>query len=1206
MRLNIVGLICWCLLAASAVAAEPDKAALAQQVQAILKANCYRCHGQDGVFEGGMNFILDAAKLAARKKIVPGKPDESPLYLRVMKGAMPPVDEQPRPSAADKAILKQWIEVGAPGPSAATAARRHITPADEYRAMLADLETMDRRGRRFVRYFSLAHLYNLGLSDDELQTYRNALSKLVNSLSWHHRIAVPQPVDEEKTLLRVDLRWYMWDAGQWNRLLAEYPYGVLDDSATARAVMVGCATKLPLLRGDWFIANACRPPLYFDLLQLPNSIAELERQLRVDAAVDIQQERVARAGFNGSGVSKNNRILERHDSVHGAYWRTYDFEAVPQNLVERNGVLPDQRNIFAFPLGPAGVASGTPFLQAGGEAIFSLPNGLHGFMLVNAVGTRVDKAAIQIVSDPKRPDRAVETGVSCMSCHLGGINPKADQVRDFVAKNSQAFSRGDAELIRALYPPEAKMKKLMEEDAERYRRAVAAAGAKVTKTEPVSTLTLRYEADVDLPTAAAEAGFSPEEFREKIAGSEILARNLGPLRVDGGTVSRQVFVQSFGDLVRDLKLGTLFAANANGGTLPDNTGDLDPLESQGNQTNHAAFSRDGKLALLAGGDRSVRLFDVIANRDIRRFVGHTASVWCVAFSPDERQALSGSMDGTVRLWDVATGQELKRLDGHLSLVAAVAFSPDGKYGISGGYDGAAVVWQLDPGREVARFEKLAKYIHSVAFTPDGKRALVGGDNLARLIGVFDGLEVRSFPGHTGVVTAIALSANGKWLLTGSDDRTVRLWDVASGKEVHQFRGHAGPIKDVAFAPSGKAILSGAADHTVRLWERGSGKELAVFSKHADSLARVAFIDEGKQTLSVSRDGAVKYWPLKKFEALVTAPVAELPAVPKTEQRVEALKPIAVIPINGTIGNLTLSPNRKWLFLLNRTSSRLTQIDSNSLKVTHELWVKGCETFCLTRDGKTIATFLPDDGRATIALVDPVPLSLRVQFRVDVSPYDIAATDAGLIFLSGESGGWADVAVVDVKKQALIARWGGVWNRSLLQLSAGQDRLYVSSQGVSPGKLEAFPIPTKLEDKPSAINASLNGLPAGGPFTIAPDGQFAIFQTGSAVRLSANASDDMQAGVKLTAHLSAAADAERGLLFLLAADGFTVKQYSYPELQWQKDLRLGALAQQIAFDGHAGRLYASVIDPQALRDRPRARGIGDVHVYESREWITGKR
>src|SRR5262249_13045828 len=183
--------------------------------------------------------------------------------------------------------------------------RTRIVQSDLQRWMLNDLETIDRRSRRFIRYFSLAHLYNQGLSDDELQSYRNALSKLINSLSWHPRITVPHAVDPHKVLLQIDLRWYMWDATLWNRLLAEYPYGVLDDTAASRAVMVGTATKMPLVRADWFIATASRAPLYYELLQLPANLAELERQLRVDAAVDIQQERVARAGFNGSGVSKN-------------------------------------------------------------------------------------------------------------------------------------------------------------------------------------------------------------------------------------------------------------------------------------------------------------------------------------------------------------------------------------------------------------------------------------------------------------------------------------------------------------------------------------------------------------------------------------------------------------------------------------------------------------------------------------------------------------------------------------------------------------------------------------------------------------------------------------------------------------------------------------------------------------------------------------
>src|SRR5262249_49066807 len=128
------------------------------------------------------------------------------------------------------------------------------------------------------------------------------------------------------------------------------------------------------------------------------------------------------------------------------------------------------------------------------------------YLLVNAVNQRIDKGPVNIVSDPKRPDRAVETGVSCIACHYRGINPKSDQIREYVDKNPKAFARGDAELIRALYVPEAKMKALMDEDAERFRRAVEKTGNKITIAEPVMAVTLRYEADVDLATAAAEAG----------------------------------------------------------------------------------------------------------------------------------------------------------------------------------------------------------------------------------------------------------------------------------------------------------------------------------------------------------------------------------------------------------------------------------------------------------------------------------------------------------------------------------------------------------------------------------------------------------------------------------------------------------------------------------------------------------------------------
>jgi mono/diheme cytochrome c family protein len=393
------------LLTASVVRAGPaEDAALADKALAILKTHCHRCHGDAGSLEGGFNYVLDFPRLIARKKIIPGRADDSPLFRRVAGGKMPPPGETPRPSEADVAVLRNWIEAGAPAVSA-SAPRPFVSDAEVFRLILADLDRVEKRSRRFA-HFSLVPLANAGLGDDRLRSYRNALAKLLNSLSWHPRITLPVAIDPNKLVLRFDLR-----RAVGRQPVEPHPrrvsYGIFHDTAAARRA-VATATRLPLVRADWFVATASRAPLYYDLLQIPGNLSELERQLRVDVATNIQQERVARTGFNGSGISRNNRVLERHDAMNGAYWRTYDFEAVPQNLLERNLLLPDRRNIFAYPLGPGG--GETTFQHAGGEVIFNLPNGLHAFVLINASNVRINKGPTGS-SAIQRPDRAVEAGL---------------------------------------------------------------------------------------------------------------------------------------------------------------------------------------------------------------------------------------------------------------------------------------------------------------------------------------------------------------------------------------------------------------------------------------------------------------------------------------------------------------------------------------------------------------------------------------------------------------------------------------------------------------------------------------------------------------------------------------------------------------------------------------------------------------------------
>ncbi|MCZ2340873.1 MAG: c-type cytochrome [Bacteroidales bacterium] len=834
----------------------------------ILATHCAACHGANGTVEGGLNYITDLDKLIARRKIIPGNAADSPVFRRIANGSMPPDEEHSRPTDAERAQLKQWITSGA-ATTATTQPRPRISDDDRDQLILSDLEKISPRARRFQRYFTLTHLTNAQLGAGELQTHRNALAKLLNSLSWHSEIRVPEPIDPAQSLLRVDLRWFLWDAATWNRLLDEYPYGIQRDTAVARVIMVSTGTRMPTIRADWFVATASRAPLYYDLLQLPGNLAELERTLRIDAAFNIQQDRVIRLGFNGSGISRFNRILERHPSVHGAYWRSYDFNAPDQNLIERGTLLPDRKNIFAHPLGPGLVAE--PFQHVGGEVVFTLPNGLHGYYLMNAVNDRLDKGPQAIVSDPKRPDRSVEAGVSCMSCHVSGILPKTDQVRDHLAKNPTSFSRQDAERIRALYLPHDETSAIMAEDAKRYLAALAKTGNRAAKTESVSTITLQYEADLDLVNAAAEVGLTPDHFRKQIQESESLTRNLGALRVAGGTVSRPVWLQTFGDLVRDLRLGTLFQANVSANQNADATAEVDPLEQSGDVANQMVYSPDGKRALVAAADRSVRLRDVESGRDLKFLIGHTGSVWSVAFSPDAKYGISGGIDGVVRIWDLFRGTESLRLDGHDSLVSAVAFSPNGRHVISGGYDGAVIWWDIrghgPTGTAVRRLDLQNQSIHAIALHPTQKRAAVAVGKDVLLWDTATGDVVRRWVAHDRAVTCVRFLESGQQLATGGDDGHLKIWDMSQSQNGHalaDLTGHSGSIRDIDQKSGTPWLLSAGADQTVRLWNRTTQSEVARFRPHTASVLAATFLPSGTRTLSGDRTLTNRIWDISRF------------------------------------------------------------------------------------------------------------------------------------------------------------------------------------------------------------------------------------------------------------------------------------------------------------------------------------------------------
>ena len=522
---------------------------IAQDAYAIFEQSCFNCHGSNGSFKETL-LIEHNTLIKENGTVVPGNPETSRLYQRLLGegGQLMPLGGPPLPDPQIETV-KNWILAGAPNwASPPTTDGNFISPGAVLNTIETHLMSLAPFDRAFARYFTMTHLYNAGETTEVLQEYRKGLFKLVNSLSWGVTVINPEPIDPQETIFYIDLRHYEWDVNDgWEQIEAAYPYHISFDAPAQTALrdQLGrlqgeMKSRIPSVHVDWFVAMASLPPLYHDLLSLPLTDRELETRLGVDVTRNLRDApgvRVWRAGFNNSGVSNHNRMVERHKSIHGAYWKSYDFA----------GSVGTQ-NIFNHPLS---------FTHDGGEVIFNLPNGLQGYYITTAAGSRLDAAPIAIVSNPAASDPTVRNGLSCFGCHTEGMKTFEDKVRAVIESNvTPAYDKAQA--LR-LYVEKSEMDALVGEDMERYRGALEETGGAFDDIEPISRFHETFQGEVEAAYAAAVVGLETEAFQEKIR-ENVGLQNIGLLVLEGenGSMKRDAWTSSFKDIIFALDLPESF------------------------------------------------------------------------------------------------------------------------------------------------------------------------------------------------------------------------------------------------------------------------------------------------------------------------------------------------------------------------------------------------------------------------------------------------------------------------------------------------------------------------------------------------------------------------------------------------------------------------------------------------------------------------
>ena len=518
----------------------PAQQQIAVDTHAIFQQSCNICHGPDGAYKESL--LMEHNALIEKGSVVPGNADASELYSRLLTTDTAKRMPLGQPQLPDQSIntIRNWILAGAPDWAVtSTTDGDFISPSEILNTIETHLMSLAPFDRAFARYFTMTHLYNAGESVGILQEYRKALYKLVNSLSWGVTVTNPHPIDPQGTIFYIDLRHYEWDVNNaWTQIETEYPYHIPFDAPAQsalkeqlRRLQTEMKADIPAIHADWFVAQASLPPLYHDLLSLPLTDRELETRLEVDVIRNLTNApgvRVWRAGTNNSGVSNNNRVIERHTSRYGAYWKSYDFA----------GSVGTQ-NIFTHPLS---------FTHDGGEVIFNLPNGLQAYYVTNASGFRLDDAPINIVSNPAASDPTVRNGLSCFGCHTEGMKTFEDEVRTVIESN--ATPAYDKKQALRLYAEQAELDALLQGDTDRYRGALEATGGAFGGIEPISRFHEVFQGTVDAAYAAAVVGLETEAFLEKVR-ENVGLQNIGLLVLDSpnGSMKRDAWTSNFRDVL---------------------------------------------------------------------------------------------------------------------------------------------------------------------------------------------------------------------------------------------------------------------------------------------------------------------------------------------------------------------------------------------------------------------------------------------------------------------------------------------------------------------------------------------------------------------------------------------------------------------------------------------------------------------------------
>lgn len=251
-------------------------------------------------------------------------------------------------------------------------------------------------------------------------------------------------------------------------------------------------------------------------------------------------------------------------------------------------------------------------------------------------------------------------------------------------------------------------------------------------------------------------------------------------------------------------------------------------------------------------------------------------ITAVAFSADGSRVATSAQDGSITIWSAGNGKPLDVLTGAASPVSVLEFA-DASRLISAAEDKNAVVWDAAPAWKLAATlganpddsldfstSPFVFRVISLDFSPDGKLLATGGGDPSRSgeLMIWD-VEKRELvktieDAHSDTVFGLQFSKDGKRIVSGAADKFVKVHDIETGEHVRSFEGHTHHVLDVSWKADGSQLVSAGADNAIKVWNVQTGEQIRTITNYSKQVTSIRFVGISGNVISCGGDKTVRF------------------------------------------------------------------------------------------------------------------------------------------------------------------------------------------------------------------------------------------------------------------------------------------------------------------------------------------------------------